>query len=497
LKVSNVVIVGGGTAGWITAAVLSRSMPHLTFQLVESDAIGTVGVGEATIPQIQHLIRFLGISEADFLRQTSGTFKLGIEFVDWRKRGSSYIHAFSDVGMQLGLVPFHDYWLRACQEGMKTDFWDYSLNALAARADKYAPLQDLGMNGLTGVRHAYHIDATLFAGMLRQVAEAAGVKRVEGRINQVHLDTVSGDIESIGLESGSVVAGDFFIDCSGFRSLLLGEALGVGFQEWTKWLPCDRAFAVQSTAGERFRPFTQSMARDAGWQWRIPLQSRVGNGHVFSSAFMDEDEARNALLDTLEGEALFDPRLISFQTGVRDRFWQKNCVAIGLSAGFLEPLESTSIHLIQSAVNRLISLFPVERNSKGLAEEFNRQSRLEFEGIRDFIILHYKATEREDTEFWRHCRHMEVPQSLKDRMSLFEETGRIARYGDELFTQVGWLQVLIGQGVIPKSYHPAADALSAQKLAQFLQDIRTVMRRGAEELPLHSEYVDRYCRASG
>lgn len=420
-EVNKLAIVGGGTAGWITAAAFARLLgQRLTIELVESEAIGTVGVGEATIPQIIRLNTILGLDENAFLRATSGTFKLGIEFVDWGAKGSRYLHTFGETGMALGSVPFHHYWRRSA--GAAPDpkgLWDYSLHQMAASAARFGKLDRVGKTNMTGLAYAYHFDASRYALFLRAYAEGRGVTRTEGIVETVQRDGESGDIASITLKGGKQVDGDFFIDCTGFRSVLMGETLGVGYEDWSKWLPCDRALAVPSERLETLVPYTRATARQAGWQWRIPLQHRTGNGHVYSSGFTSDEAAAETLMAGLDTKPLGDPRPIRFTTGRRQAFWTHNCVAIGLSSGFLEPLESTSIHLIQSHVSRLIQHFQRAGDASVMREEYNRRCAAEFAQIRDFLILHYHQTAREDTEFWRYCKHMEVPDSLTHKIALF------------------------------------------------------------------------------
>ncbi len=495
--VQSVVIVGGGTAGWMAAAVLSKAFSRgLSIKLVESDEIGIVGVGEATIPQIRHINAFLGLDENEFLRETGGTFKLGIEFAGWTRPGSRYIHAFGDIGMQISLAPFHHYWLRALAEGSKDAIWAYSLNAEAAVRNRFARMEQVATSRLSGVKYAFHFDAALYAQYLRKQAESRGVRRIEGKIVTVAQDAISGRIAAVTLENGAVEAGDLFVDCSGFRGLLIEQTLHAGYEDWTRWLPCDRAVAVPCKHGAEVRPYTQAAARKAGWQWRIPLQHRVGNGHVYSSNHLSDDEAQSVLLANLEGEALAEPRLLRFTTGMRRAHWVKNCVAIGLASGFMEPLESTSIHLIQSSIARLISMFPDSRFDERLIAEFNNQSRYEFERIRDFLILHYHATQREDSEFWKYCKAMPVPDSLAARIELFRATGRIYREHEELFTETGWLQVLLGQGVAPEAHHPIADTLSEADLRQFLSDIKTLISRAVSQMPSHQSFIATHCSAT-
>lgn len=492
----NLVIVGGGTAGWMTAALFSKMFGStLKIILVESDAIATIGVGEATIPPIQIFNDALKFDENDFIRRTQGTIKLGIEFQGWGKPGERYMHAFGSIGHPHGLSPFLHYYLRARESGFGGSLWDYSINDIAARAGKFARLDRIEGTPLPGLNYAFHFDAGLYARFLRDYAERNGVERREGTITNVELNGETGFIEAVVLESGIKVTGDLFVDCSGFRALLIGDALGTGYVDWSHWLPCDRAIAVQSENVGAPRPYTQSIAHAAGWQWRIPLQHRTGNGHVFCSASMSEDEATAILLENLEGPRIIEPRTIRFKTGRREQFWVKNCVAIGLSSGFLEPLESTSIHLIQSAAVKLANLFPDAGFDPAYVAEYNRQVITEFEGIRDFIILHYHANQRPDSPFWAACRDMAVPESLSRRIDLFRRTGRLFREQNELFHEVGWMQVLIGQNIAPATYDHMADALPESDLRQFLCDLRTLMNGAVEKMPTHADWLARNCAA--
>ena len=494
-RVNKLVIVGGGTAGWITAAAFARLLGgRLQIELVESEAIGTVGVGEATIPQIIRLNAILGLDEHAFLRATSGTFKLGIEFVDWGRKGSRYLHTFGDTGMNLGNVAFHHYWRRSAGDTPDPKgLWDYSLHQMAADQARFGKLDRVGNTAMTGLAYAYHFDASRYALFLREYAEGRGVVRTEGIVESVQRDGESGDITAITLTGGKQVAGDFFIDCTGFRALLLGETLGVGYQDWSKWLPCDRALAVPSERLPTLVPYTRATAKDAGWQWRIPLQHRTGNGHVYSSGFTSDDKAAETLLAGLDTRALGDPRPIRFTTGRREAFWAHNCAAIGLSGGFLEPLESTSIHLIQSHVSRLIQLFPGGGDAAVEREEYNRRCAAEFAQIRDFLILHYHRTDREDSEFWRYCKHMDVPESLTHKMALFAASGRVGRDVDDLFRDASWVQVMLGQGITPAGYDPMADLVVPAQLAEFLANLRTITARAVASLPTHEEYLARHC----
>ena len=489
--VRRLVIVGGGTAGWMTAAAASRFLEAgWQIVLVESDAIGTVGVGEATIPQIRLFNAGLGIDEADFLAATQGSIKLGIEFVDWWRQGHRYHHAFGDVGRGLGLLGFHQYWLAARAAGVAGDFGQYSLNEQAARAGKFAPLP--ARHGLPAMVWAYHFDAGLYAAYLRRYAEPRGVQRIEGQITGV--EAAGGSVQAVRLADGQRVAGDLFVDCSGFKGLLIADTLGSGWHDWSHWLPCDRAMAVPcgfADADRGFTPYTRSTARAAGWQWRIPLQHRIGNGLVYASAHMPDDEAAATLLANLDGPALADPRPLRFQAGRRDQAWVGNTVAIGLASGFLEPLESTSIHLIQTGIARLLQLLPAgPQDQPTMAAEYNRQFAREMEWVRDFIILHYKATQRDDTPFWRQVRDMAVPPELAERMALFAASGRIRRDHDELFTELAWSQVCIGQGIMPAAPHPIAAAVAPDDLAGFMASLAGGIGKAVAELPSHRQFIN-------
>jgi len=488
-----IVIVGGGTAGWMAAAALARFLGRTAeIRLIESDEIGTVGVGEATIPQIRLFNDGLGIDEDDFVRATAGTFKLGIQFADWLGPGHRYIHAFGSVGRPLGLIPFHHYFLRHLREGGEGDLWTYSASAQAAGRNRFARPDERPGRLFTGVNYAFHFDASLYAAYLRKNAEARGVRRIEGRVVDVALHSETGFVEGVSLGSGERVDGDFFIDCSGFRGLLIEQALGSGYEDWSHWLPCNRALALPCASVEPLTPFTRATARAAGWQWRIPLQHRIGNGYVYCSDFIGDDEAAASLLGNVDGEPLAEPRPLRFVTGKRRKAWSGNCVALGLAAGFMEPLESTSIHLIQSGIARLLQLFPGERVSPIEAAEFNRQTDIEWRSIRDFLILHYKANGREEP-FWRACRDMTIPDSLAHKIELFREGARIFRVEEELFTEPGWLQVMIGQGIMPGSYHPLADQLSPAKLAEFLSLARRHADAVAGAMPEHRDFIQRNC----
>lgn len=485
-----IVIAGGGTAGWMAAAALSRFLGSDTrITLVESEAIGTVGVGEATIPQIHLFVGGLGLHEADIVRETRATYKLGIEFDGWLGPGHRYMHAFGLVGRAIGIIPFRQLWHRARAEGKAEEFGHYYFNEVAARKGRMA-IPEGEQNSAFGLVHAYHFDASLFAAYLRRYAEERGVTRIEGRIEDVQRDGETGDIIALALQGDRRVEGSFFIDCTGFRSLLLGQTLGVGFRDWSSFLPCDRALAVPSARSEAFRPYTQSLARKAGWQWRIPLQHRTGNGHVYCSRFMSDDEAASILLGNLESEPLDDPRPLRFTAGQREKVWSHNCVALGLAAGFMEPLESTSIHLIQSSIARLLTFLPGESPSPTARDKFNRLTTTEWEQIRDFLILHYKANGRTGEPFWDECRAMNIPDTLAEKIALFEEAAIIVRDDNELFTEEGWGQVMIGQGLTPRSFSPVTYAIPGDELGRYLATLASSYRRAAEVLPSHATFVD-------
>ncbi len=496
-QLKSILVVGGGSAGWMTAALLSHLFQGLyEITLVESEEIATIGVGEATIPAIKKFNELLKLDEAEFMRRTQGTFKLGIEFNDWLAPGSSYMHGFGVIGQDWEWLRCHHYWLKLHQMGEASAFGRYSINTAAALANKFVRSQpNMPDSPLSHIAHAFHFDAGLYAQFLRGFSEARGVKRVEGKIVDVSLRGEDGLIDSVRLDSGIVLGADFFIDCSGFRGLLIEQALKSGYADWSHWLPCDRALAVPCARSENFTPYTKATARPAGWQWRIPLQHRTGNGHVYASAFMDEAQAERLLLTNLDGAQLADPLRITFTAGKRKRIWVKNCVAIGLASGFLEPLESTSLFMIQSSVVRLIRLFPDGGIDPANVAEFNRQSDFEYERIRDFIILHYKATEREDSEFWRYCKNMDIPETLRRKMDLFLANGRIFREDDELFSEESWIQVFIGQGVIGRGYDPLVDLKSKPQIVQFLSNIENTIDKCVAVMPTHASFVEKYCDA--
>ena len=494
--IEQVVIAGGGTAGWMAAALLAKTMgTTVRIRLVESEEIGTVGVGEATIPPLQEFNRVLGLDENDMLRRVQGTFKLGIQFQNWGRRGDCYMHAFGDIGRDLGMGNFHQYWLRGLREGYAERFWNYSVNETAALANRFDRIEKIPGSPLPGIVYAFHFDASLYARYLREFSERLGVVRTEGRIARVERRPVDGFIDALVLTDGTRVAGDLFVDCTGFRGLLIEQTLGTGYDDWSHWLPCDRAVAVASEPARPVGPYTQAIARDAGWQWRIPLQHRIGNGHVYCSRYISDDEATATLLDNLDGEPLGEPRLLQFTTGRRRKFWNRNCVALGLASGFMEPLESTSIHLIQTGVSWLVRLFPDRRFEQANIDEYNRHCLFDFDRIRDFLILHYKATERDDAPFWRDCRNLAVPDRLKHRLALFEAAGGVYRELGELFTEAAWLQVMLGQNIMPRGYHSIADGITSAQLQQFLRDLTTIIRGGVGQMPQHEEFIRAHCAA--
>lgn len=485
------VIAGGGAAGWMAAAMLARVYGRqLKITLVESEDIGIVGVGEATIPPIVQFNRTLGIDEARFVSHTQGSFKLGIQFENWGRLGDSYMHAFGEIGKPLSLCGFYHYWLRACQQfpAIAGDLWQYSPARQAALSGRFAPNTDWSQTPFQSLAYAYHFDATLYANLLQELSIAQGVNRVEGKIVAVE-QAVNGDISALVLEGGLQVKGDFFIDCSGFRSLLLGGTLQTPYEDWSHWLLCDSALAVPTELQQTPRPYTRAIAHAVGWQWQIPLQHRCGNGYVYSQSFISDDSAQQHLLSQLAEKTLAAPRQLRFKTGRRRQQWHRNCLALGLSSGFLEPLESTSLHLIQSGILRFVRLFPTTGCYSALRDEYNRLSEQEFCQVRDFIIAHYHCTQREDSEFWRYCRQMSIPDALQHRLELFRTSGRLYQEPDALFTELAWQQVLLGQGISPQSYHPLADNLTAEQLQNYLRDLTTIVQQLVGSLPTHQQVL--------
>lgn len=497
-SIRKVGIIGGGTAGWMAAAALSKLLEKDAVEicLVESDEIGTVGVGEATIPPLVAFNNMLGISEDDFLSATMGTFKLGIEFVNWGAQGERYFHPFGPHGQDFHGVHFHQLYLREARRRKLPNIEDWSMSAVAAELGRFARPGPDARLPLSQLGYAFHFDAGLYAQFLRRFAEKAGVKRVEGKIVSSAQDTASGHVQSVTLADGKVVEGELFIDCSGFRGLLIEEKLGTGYEDWSKWLPCDRAVAAPCQLPGSPDPFTRSTALSAGWQWRIPLQHRMGNGIVYSSAYLDSGAAEDLLLANLEGEMLAEPRHLKFTAGRRLRSWNGNVVSLGLSGGFVEPLESTSIHLIQSGIAKLLALFPDRRFNSAERDEYNRQMRTVFEDVRDFIILHYKATRRDDSDFWNYCRNMEVPDSLAGKLELWHSKGRLFREGFELFGTPSWVAVLFGQGVLPLETEPAVDAIDPEMAREALEKMRLSYRQMAEHMPRHADFIAQACPAA-
>ena len=492
-SIRRVVIVGGGTAGWMTAAAMARILGHngeMEIMLVESDEIGTVGVGESTIPQITLFNAMLGIDEPEFVRATQATYKMGIEFVDWTRIGNRFVHPFGFYGLDMQGIEFHHFWLKGRTLGDTTPLGDYSLAITGGYAGRFAhPRPDLPNSPLSKIGYAFQFDAGLYARFLRKRAEAGGVRRIEGRIVDVVKNGETGLVEAVVLQSGERIEGDLFIDCSGFRGLLIEGAMQAGFEDWSSWLPCDRAYAVPCENGGDRLPMTRATARPAGWQWRIPLQHRIGNGYVYSSAHISDDEAAATLLANLDGVALGEPMQLRFRAGHRKRAWIGNVVALGLSAGFLEPLESTSIHLVQSGIARLMALFPSKRFDQIEIDRFNAETVREYVDIRDFLVMHYNATERDDTPFWDYCRTLAPPEGLAYKLDMFRANGRVFREHNELFTETSWLAVMVGKGIEPDGYHPAADLLGDGETLERLRHIRGVVRDTANAMPLQDDYL--------
>ena len=488
--VRRVLICGGGTAGWMAAASLSKLIGrHLEVTLVESDEIGTIGVGEATIPAFLALHQLLKIPEAEFLGEVQGTIKLGISFERWQSLSKDYIHAFGTTGQGCWAAGFHHFWNRANRQGLAGEYSLYSPELMAARAGRFGHDQDFPLN------YAYHLDATAYGRYLRDFAERAGVQRVEGRIESVNLDD-EGNIASVRLATERNLDADLFIDCSGFVGLLIDKALRTPFEDWSEWLPCDRAVAVQTTSVEPPIPYTRAIAHGYGWQWKIPLQHRVGNGLVFSSEFMKDEDAMALLLEEVTGQVLTEPRVIRFRTGQRRAHWVKNCVAIGLASGFIEPMESTSIHLIQRGIIRLMQLFPYGGIKEGDRSEFNDQMTTEFRHIRDFIIMHYHLTERSDTDFWKRNQCMQVPESLSHRLELFRQSGNVFQGQWDVFGENSWTQVMMGQGLRPAHYHPIVDMMSDEELRRFMNHQAQKVQLTISRIPKHIDFLNAYCRAS-
>ena len=493
------VIVGGGTAGWMCAAACAAKLDprSVHVRLVESEEIGTVGVGEATLPQMKDFNDFLGLDEIEFMKATQASFKLGIEFVNWGREGDRYIHPFGAFGRPIGEADFFSYWVRARRAGAAAPLSDYCFPIAAAKANRFMLPTDDPNDVRNAFAYAYHLDAFLYARYLRRWAEARGIERIEGRIIDVEREGRGGHVAAVKLASGARVAGDLFVDCSGFRSLLLGGTLGVAFEDWSHWLPCDRAAAVPSTRSPDFTPYTRSIRRKAGWQWRIPLQHRTGNGYVYSSADISDDEATATLLANIDGEALGEPRLLRFQAGKRAQAWSHNVVAMGLAGGFLEPLESTSIYLIQMAVMHMLTLLPDRREiDPALAFEFNRVMNIEYDRIRDFLLLHYAANEA-DAPLWERVTTAQLPESLSNKIARFRHRAHIEAYRDGLFGPPSWQAVFVGQGIEPHAADRLADAMPGDLLEQRLAAVAEVIARGVRSVPTHADFVASYCPAPG
>ena len=496
--IKNIVIVGGGTAGWMAAAGMSKLLKDsaMKITLVESEAIGTVGVGEATIPHIQYYNRLLELNENDFIRQTNATFKLGIEFVNWGKIGERYIHPFGAYGVDMEGLRFHQIWRRYAKDNPSSSLDDYCLQILAAQQGKFQrPDMSVRNSPVNSIVYAYQFDASLYAKFMRGFAEERGVTRIEGRITHCNQNAQTGHIESVVLENGTAVSGDLFIDCSGFRGLLIEQTLKTGYEDWSAVLPCNRAVARACESSGAPLPYTRATAKKAGWQWRIPLQNRIGNGHVYCSEFMSDDEALESLNSDLDGAPISDPNFLRVKTGIRKKTWNKNVVSLGLAAGFLEPLESTSIHLIQTAVARLMAGFPDKNFTQANIDHFNRKTLAEYQQVRDFLVLHYYATQRDDSPFWDYCRTMDIPETLKNRIALFKDNALLYRQDNEIFGETSWLSVMHGQGLKPSAYHPLADNLPQETLDFRMGELRRAIGKCLEEMPLHQDYIDQHCQS--
>lgn len=487
-KIKRVVIAGGGTAGWVAAAALGKQLGAiLDVVLVESANIGTIGVGEATIPPMKAFHQLLGIDEQEFMRETQATFKLGISFENWRNTDEQYFHSFGNTGKGFYLGEFHDLWLYGKTKGHNEPYSDYCYENQIAMAKKFA------ISSNENINYAYHLDATLYAKYLRKYSERHNVQRIEGDITNVAQHKDSGFIKSLTLASGQIIEGDLFIDCTGFKGLLIEETLATGFQDWSHWLPCNSAIAVQTEKVSDTLPYTRSIAHQSGWQWQIPLQHRVGNGLVFCDKFMSDNEALETLTSNVEGTILTEPKVIKYKTGRRNKNWNKNCIALGLSTGFIEPLESTSIYMFMIGIIRLMKLFPFDGINQPLVDEYNQQAAKEAKEIRDFIILHYHVTDREDSEFWRYCKNMQVPDSLRKRIELFKQAGRFYTKDSELFRLDSWIQVMLGQGIMPEQYHHAVHVMPDKQLEEYLTGMRNSINNSVSQLSSHQDFLKKYC----
>lgn len=488
--IKNIVIVGGGTAGWMAATALSTQLgPLVNITLVESDKIGTIGVGESTIPPLRLFHRTLKIAEPDFMKATSATFKLGISFEGWLRPDSQYIHAFGTTGQESWMAGFQNLWLLAREKGLAEDYGAYCFEVLASRKHKFALAQN------QAIHYSYHVDATAYARFLRSICERSSVKRVEGQVASVQQDTEDGFIESVTLDNGEVITGELFLDCTGFRGLLIEKTLNTGYEDWGHWLPCDRAIAVQTPSNGPLVPYTRAIAHRAGWRWRIPLQSRTGNGLVYSSKFMSDEQALEFFLEQIEGEPLNEPNHIRYKTGRRLKAWNKNCIALGLSAGFVEPVESTGIHLFMTGITRLLQLFPFAGVVPSVIKEYNVQTKTEMEKIRDFIILHYHLNQRTEDPFWRHCRDMDLPDDLQEKIQLFKESANSFHQEGDTFRPESWTQVMIGQGIVPEHYHEVARNIPDQQIKRYLIDLNAALKKRVDAMPSHQDFINTYCAA--
>jgi tryptophan halogenase len=497
-RLRSIVIVGGGTAGWMTAATFARLLKdgYTKVTLVESDEIGTVGVGESTIPQIRLFNKLLGLDENDFVRKTKATFKLAIEFVNWTRQGHRYYHPFGPYGLDMEGVSFHSYWLKLKAMGEAADLSEYSLQSLAAHKGRFMRPTDVRNSPLSSIAHAFQFDAGLYARYLREYAQTRGIARVEGKVIDVAQNTETGFIESVTLTDGRKLEADLFIDCSGFRGLLIEQRLKAGYEDWSRWLPCDRALAVACESGGSRQPITRATAHAAGWQWRIPLQHRCGNGYVYCSSFISDEDAAATLLANLDGAPLGDPRALRFMAGRRKKFWDKNVVAIGLSSGFMEPLESQTIHLIQVSISNLMALFPDRRFDPSEIDRYNRIMTFECERIRDFLVLHYHATERDDSKFWDYCRTMSIPDYLANKIEIFRAHGRVFRDNLELFNDTSWFAAMVYQGIKARTYDPMVDVMDETELRRRMEHIRAVIGNAVQTMPDHWDFIARNCAAN-
>ena len=495
-RIKSIAIVGGGTAGWMTAAVLGRVFRNngCAVRLIESSEIGTVGVGEATVPPIVAFIKYLGIDEREFIQATQASFKLAIRFLDWKRLGHSYWHPFGAIGVNIDDIPFYPFWLKSVLAGDQSAYTDYSPAVCMAARDRFFPPASAGKSLLAGASYAWHFDANLVAAFLRRYSEARGVERIDAKVEDVTL-TEAGFIDDLALDNGTRVRADFYVDCSGFRGLLIEGALKSGYVDWTSYLPCDRAVAMPSPKLGQTPPYTLATARAHGWQWRIPLQHRTGNGYVYCSGYCTDEEAAQLLTDNV-GTGSSEPRLLRFTAGHRRKMWNKNCVAIGLASGFLEPLESTSIHMIMRGIRKLIELFPDRVDNEATAAEYNRTLLSEFEAIRDFLILHYRPTERRDSEFWRHCQTLPVPDALAAKLELFKEKGRLSRNPYDFFSELSWHAVLEGMEIRPNTYDPLADSVDFRQARQAMARLKAALEEQVSKLPTHDAFLRDNCAAA-